>query len=76
MLVGDDNWNRACDISDPNGNVIDYNDLAVFTANWLAGTEQYFILNEIICGQSAKYKVIIAKGGQACYSRFYLIGCY
>ncbi len=37
--TGDGNWNRACDISDPNDDVIDYNDLAVFTVNWLAGVE-------------------------------------
>lgn len=36
---GDDNWNQACDISDPNDDVIDYGDLSVFTVNWLAGLE-------------------------------------
>ena len=35
---GDDNWNQACDISEPSDDIIDYNDLAVFLANWLAGT--------------------------------------
>ncbi len=34
---GDDNWNQACDISDPNDDVIDYSDLSVFTGNWLTG---------------------------------------
>ncbi len=36
---GNGNWNRECDISDPNDDIIDYNDLAVFAANWLAGVE-------------------------------------
>ena len=31
------NWNLACDISDPNDNVIDYNDLDVFVNYWLYG---------------------------------------
>ncbi len=35
--VGDANWNSACDISDPNDNVIDESDLVVLTDNWLAG---------------------------------------
>jgi hypothetical protein len=35
----DDAWNQACDISDPNGDIIDYKDMAVFTANWLVGVE-------------------------------------
>ena len=34
---GDGNWNPACDISDPNDDVINELDLAVFTENWLAG---------------------------------------
>ena len=34
---GEINWNPACDISDPNDNVIDELDLAVFCENWLAG---------------------------------------
>ncbi len=33
---GDENWNQACDISEPNDDVIDYNDLDVFSKNWLA----------------------------------------
>jgi len=32
----DDNWNSACDISDPKDGVIDELDLAIFTENWLA----------------------------------------
>lgn len=36
---GDDNWNAACDISDPNDDVIDMPDLEVFTANWLASVK-------------------------------------
>lgn len=31
------NWNPVCDISDPNDDVIDELDLAVFTKNWLTG---------------------------------------
>ncbi len=34
---GQPHWNSACDISDPNDNVIDERDLAVFTDCWLAG---------------------------------------
>jgi len=34
---GQTHWNPACDISDPNDNVIDLLDLAVFTENWLTG---------------------------------------
>ena len=34
---GQTHWNPACDISDPNDNVIDLFDLAVFTENWLTG---------------------------------------
>lgn len=33
----DGNWNPACDIFDPNDNIIDELDLAAFTENWLAG---------------------------------------
>jgi hypothetical protein len=33
------NWDPACDISEPNDNVIDGFDLEVFTDNWLAGIE-------------------------------------
>jgi hypothetical protein len=33
----DANWNPACDIFDPNDNIIDELDLAAFTENWLAG---------------------------------------
>ncbi|GAG39053.1 unnamed protein product, partial [marine sediment metagenome] len=32
---GDDNWNRHCDISEPNDNVIDEYDLAIFAKDWL-----------------------------------------
>jgi len=35
--AGDANWNQACDISDPNDNVIDIKDLDVLCGNWLAG---------------------------------------
>jgi hypothetical protein len=31
----DNNWNATCDISDPNDNVINMRDLAVFANNWL-----------------------------------------
>lgn len=34
---GSGNWNPACDISDPNDNVVDERDLDVFTENWLTG---------------------------------------
>lgn len=34
---GSNNWNPACDISDPNDNVIDERDLDVFSENWLTG---------------------------------------
>jgi len=34
---GDENWNRHCDISEPNDNVIDEYDLAVFADSWLEG---------------------------------------
>lgn len=34
---GSGNWNLACDISDPNDNVIDNNDLDVFVGDWLYG---------------------------------------
>lgn len=33
----DANWNQACDIFDPNDNIIDELDLGAFTENWLAG---------------------------------------
>ena len=33
----DGNWNQACDISNPNDNVINTKDLDVFSNNWLAG---------------------------------------
>jgi len=33
---GDDNWNPACDISEPNDDVIDERDLAVLADNWLS----------------------------------------
>jgi len=33
----DGNWNPACNISDPNDDIINVPDLAVFTENWLAG---------------------------------------
>jgi len=33
--AGSGNWNPACDISDPNDDVIDELDLAVFADNWL-----------------------------------------
>lgn len=32
----DSNWNPACDISEPNDDIINVLDLAVFTENWLA----------------------------------------
>jgi hypothetical protein len=32
---GDANWNVACDISEPSGNIIDEYDLMVFCDNWL-----------------------------------------
>ena len=38
-LPGQPGWNPACDISDPNDNIIDWKDLAVFTQDWLAGVE-------------------------------------
>ena len=31
------NWDAGCDISEPNDNVIDGLDLAVFVNNWLEG---------------------------------------
>ncbi len=34
---GDVNWNRYCDISDPNDDVIDERDLDILTKYWLAG---------------------------------------
>jgi len=34
---GENNWNPACDLSDPNDSVIDGLDLAVFTEKWLTG---------------------------------------
>lgn len=34
-ISGDGNWNPACDIFDPNDNIIDTRDLAVFANNWL-----------------------------------------
>jgi len=34
---GDTNWNRHCDISDPNDDVIDFLDLKIFAENWLCG---------------------------------------
>ena len=34
---GDDNWNPACNISEPNDNVINERDLAVLADNWLRG---------------------------------------
>jgi parallel beta-helix repeat protein len=37
---GQPNWNPACDISDPNDNIIDWKDLAIFTGEWLAGVER------------------------------------
>lgn len=37
-IPGDDNWNPYCDISDPNDNIIDSQDLSVFTYWWLFGT--------------------------------------
>lgn len=36
---GDGNWNKACDISDPNDDMINMKDLDAFTNNWLAGVE-------------------------------------
>ena len=35
--VGYSNWDPNCDISEPNDNVIDERDLAVFCESWLAG---------------------------------------
>jgi len=35
----DNNWNEKCDISEPNDNKIDYNDLMVFVGNWLKGKD-------------------------------------
>ena len=32
---GEINWHQACDISEPNDNVIDLLDFAVFSENWL-----------------------------------------
>jgi hypothetical protein len=37
--AGDDNWNRHCDISDPNDDVIDEYDVAIFAADWLKGVQ-------------------------------------
>ena len=34
---GDDNWNPACNISEPNDDVINERDLAVLADNWLRG---------------------------------------
>jgi hypothetical protein len=34
------NWNPACDISEPNDNVIDESDLSIFCNNWLNGGSQ------------------------------------
>lgn len=36
---GDANWNRYCDISDPNDDVIDERDLDILTKYWLAGIQ-------------------------------------
>ncbi|MHC4475909.1 MAG: GLUG motif-containing protein [Planctomycetota bacterium] len=36
---GEISWNPVCDISDPNDNIIDELDLAVFCDNWLEGIE-------------------------------------
>jgi hypothetical protein len=36
---GDTNWNQECNISEPN-DIIDYNDLTVFTEYWLYGSER------------------------------------
>jgi hypothetical protein len=33
-ISGDDNWNPACDISDPNDEVIDGRDFGVFSMDW------------------------------------------
>ena len=33
----DYNWDPNCDISEPNDNIIDERDLAVFVENWLEG---------------------------------------
>lgn len=38
-IPGDDNWNPACDISDPADEIIDMLDVEVFAANWLMSTE-------------------------------------
>jgi hypothetical protein len=38
-MPGDDNWNPACDISDPADQIIDMLDLEVFAANWLMSVE-------------------------------------
>jgi hypothetical protein len=32
---GDDNWNQACDVSEPNDNVVDERDLSVLSDDWL-----------------------------------------
>jgi len=37
--LGQPNWNPACDISDPEDNIINWSDLAVFAEDWLAGVE-------------------------------------
>jgi hypothetical protein len=37
--LGYGNWNPDCDISDPNDNIINELDLAVFCDDWLAGVE-------------------------------------
>jgi hypothetical protein len=34
---GQTNWNPACDISEPKDNIVDWNDLSVFTEDWLEG---------------------------------------
>jgi hypothetical protein len=36
--AGEIDWNAVCDISDPNDDIIDELDLAVFCENWLAGS--------------------------------------
>ena len=40
---GDSNWEAGCDISEPEDDVIDGLDLAVFVGNWLEGIDYRFL---------------------------------
>lgn len=45
---GDGNWNRKCDISEPNDNTINTKDLAVFTQHWLEDKGKIFDSNSTV----------------------------